>query len=62
MEKVTIDQLLSYTSQKVTKLIVGQVVIYDEKYWVVESTGLGEPLELTPIIADMSRKLLMVER
>lgn len=61
MDKVSIDLLRSYTGQKVTKLIVGQVVQYDGKYWIVESTDMVEPLRLTAIRSDNSRAPLEIE-
>ena len=61
MDKVSIDLLRSYTNQKVTKLIVGQVVQYNGKFWIVESTGLVEPLRLTAIRSDNSIAPLEVQ-
>ncbi len=61
MGTVTIQELRTYQGQRITQLIVGQVVQYDGKYWIVESTELAMPLKLTPIIKDPSRGLLMVE-
>lgn len=58
---VTIDLLRDYLGRRVIQLIVGQVVQYDGMYWIVESTGLATPLELTPIIKNNSRAVLIVE-
>jgi hypothetical protein len=61
MHSVNIEVLRDYSGRKITSLIVGQVVIYADLYWVVESTGLGGPLELTPIIKDKSRLIIKIE-
>lgn len=68
MEAIDVSELRAYGGQAIyaegkhSPLSIGQVVKYKDKWYIVESVGLGEPLELTPIMRDPARELLTVKR
>jgi hypothetical protein len=60
-EPIDVSELRAYSEQSVSRLCIGDVVKYQDKFYIVESTGLGDPLELTPIMRDPARECLTVK-
>lgn len=62
MEPIDVSELRDYNGRAInSNLKVGEVVFYQDKYYAVESAGIGKPLELTPIMRDPAREILTVK-
>lgn len=63
MDPIDVSELRAYNGLRIDyRLRIGDVVKYQDKWYLVESMGLDDPLELVPIMRDPAREILTVKR